>query len=340
MIRALVELLRECGYEPPPGRDVRDHMTLVKNTGAIPVSARWVPGIVPRGFQIALFGAKGPPTHYARCQAAIDADFARECALVDQLVAVDGIREWIPSYRTAADDVIRVQVSEFVPGELHASFAMSQKPTQWLETARQLMDARRAMVSRAEQALPGLQRGPVTLVDEARAHFPVLRENGVPDEVLSTVESALSGVAPLGAELQHGDFWSRNIIGRAGRWRIIDFERFGLVRAPLYDVFHFVQSAVRARSESREARWFGPGSRGAWGAWPPAWRALIDEESGRVGADPSAAGALLLHYLVDIAAYRVRPGVPAQFSRLPVGDLIRAGETLQAGYALAELLPG
>src|SRR5881397_3247923 len=41
---------------------------------------------------------------------------------------------------------------------------------------------------------------------------------------------------------QHGDLWPSNVVHSGGSWWLLDFEVFGEVQVPLYDVCHFVRT--------------------------------------------------------------------------------------------------
>src|SRR5439155_45094 len=138
----------------------------------------------------------------------------------------------------------------------------------------------------------------------------------------------LSGVAPLPRLLQHGDLWPANILWHQGSWRLLDFESFGRVQVPLYDVHHFVRtcgSLRRPRSEATGGWLDRLASRDREAAL---CRETIRREAGELGLNAAQALGVLLYYLVDITAqFRLR-GVPRSFWGPLALEVQRAADTL------------
>lgn len=53
---------------------------------------------------------------------------------------------------------------------------------------------------------------------------------------------------------QHGDLFFSNILSDRGKWRVVDWESFGTIDLPFYDLFTFLLSLLRAGGET-PGRW-------------------------------------------------------------------------------------
>jgi hypothetical protein len=51
---------------------------------------------------------------------------------------------------------------------------------------------------------------------------------------------------------QHGDLFLGNLIGGAGSWRVVDWETFGAVDLPFYDLFTLLLSLLRSTGDTPE----------------------------------------------------------------------------------------
>ena len=56
---------------------------------------------------------------------------------------------------------------------------------------------------------------------------------------------------------QHGDLFLSNVLSSRGQWRVVDWETFGVIDFPFYDVFTLLLSVLRAEGETPE-QWQGP----------------------------------------------------------------------------------
>jgi hypothetical protein len=61
-------------------------------------------------------------------------------------------------------------------------------------------------------------------------------------------------IASLPAVPQHGDFYSGNLLSAGKRWYIVDWESFGMIDLPLYDLLTFCVSLLRSAGEMPD-RW-------------------------------------------------------------------------------------
>jgi hypothetical protein len=140
-------------------------------------------------------------------------------------------------------------------------------------------------------------------------------------------------------ELQHGDFWAGNLLSTHGGWKIIDFEDFGVTPAPLYDDLHLIQTTARSGLWGSTADWLDVGPLPVERSWRRMWGALLRDRAAERSLTELQLGGVVLYYLVRICAHRLRPGVPKEFSAMPIRDLRAAVRHLEGGGELEELIP-
>jgi len=83
---------------------------------------------------------------------------------------------------------------------------------------------------------------------------------------------------------QHGDLFSGNVLSHRGRWYVIDWESFGAIDFPFYDLFTLLFSLLRAGGETPDQ-------------WDPSWvkqtPALIECYARVLGLSPADVPLLL-----------------------------------------------
>jgi len=167
-----------------------------------------------------------------------------------------------------------------------------------------------------------------------------LASAGMGEDQQRVLDAAIRRAGTLPRLLQHGDLWPANILGHGGAWRLLDFESFGRVQVPLYDVHHFVRtcgSLRRPRSEATGGWLDRLASRDREAAL---CRETIRREAGELGLNAAQALGVLLYYLVDITAqFRLR-GVPRSFWGPLALEVQRAADTLNASARVEEVLLG
>lgn len=341
MISELRRLLAEAGYECPAGEDIRDHLLITNNAGSIPVDPAQSKEHVGRGFQLVLLTGKGRPSHYARCRWAGDVLFAQECEHVTALSADPELDGLIPRFRTAASSTIRVLVSEYLSGGTHLDRLPRESASEWLRTATVAAHVRDRISERAHVMLPSLSvrragETPSRIVSE---RLDLLGRAGLPLQDLEALESA---VAPLDSgprPIQHGDFWPGNLVRHRSSWWVIDYEEFGTVFSPLYDIFHYLQQTARVRTWGASDEWLGEGASRMPGAWKRAFGRLLDHQIEQLGLSREEVVAALTFYVIRMGSHRLRPGVPREFAEPLLGDADTIAQWIRESGTVEDLLP-
>lgn len=322
MIKELERLLAQAGYQWPTGRDLRECLLMKRNAGSVPVDMKRPSEYVERGFQLVLLDRRGRPSHHARVRWAGDDLFARECAYVTALSADQELVSLIPRFKTACSSTLRVLVSEYLDGRTHLDRLPHESASAWLRTASAAVDLRDRLSERAGVVLPSLSEQLVieTPSQVASKRLDLLLQAGIPVqdvEALSSVTGPLDG-SPR--RIQHGDFWPGNLIRHRKSWWLIDYEEFGTVFTPLYDLFHFLQSTARAKGWGPSGGWLGSETGAMPRAWRRAFRLLLDRQVVSRGLSHSQVVAALAFYVIRMGSHRLRPGVPKRFAEPLLSD--------------------
>jgi len=340
----LSQLLAACSVEGDTLRPIRWTQTLIlQNYGAIPpaVGKRGF-YVWNRGFNLLLLGRSGVPLYFCKCRPAADHNLGRETAVLRALNRDPELSGVAPRTRGARSDELQLQVSEFVPGRPYAFSVPRLGESQWAASMRDILSVARRVSTRAAALLPDFLAGPgpVVLHEVAAPCLTELASAGMGEDQQRVLDAAIRRAGTLPRLLQHGDLWPANILWHGGAWRLLDFESFGRVQVPLYDVHHFVRTCWSLRRRRSEAT----------GGWldrlaspdreATLCRETIRREAGELGLNAAQALGVLLYYLVDIAAqFRMR-GVPRSFWEPLALEARRAADTLKAGASLEKLVLG
>ena len=339
----LSQLLAACSVDGDlVGRIRWSRILILQNYGAIPpaVGKRGY-YVWNRGFNLLLLGRGGVPRYFCKCRPAADQNLGRETAVLKALNRDPELSGVAPRTRGARSEELQLQVSEFVPGQAYAFSVPRLGEGEWAESMRDILTVARRVSTRAAALLPDFMAGPgpVVLHEVASPALKEVASAGLGENQLRALDAAIRRAGTLPRLLQHGDLWPANILWHRGSWRLLDFESFGRVQVPLYDVHHFVRTcaSLRGRSEMTGG-WLDrlvSGDREA-----AVCRETIRREACELGLNGAQALGMLLYYLVDIAAhFRVR-GVPRAFWEPLVVEVRRAADRLNAGAPLEEVVLG
>src|SRR6266513_549367 len=253
----LSQLLAACSVEGDLVGPIRwSEAVILQNYGAIPpaVGKRGF-YVWNRGFNLLLLGRGGVPLYFCKCRPAADHNLGRETAVLKALNRDLELSSVAPWTRGARSGELQLQVSEFVPGDPYALDVPGLGERQWAASMRDILTVARRVSIRAAALLPDFLAGtdPVVLHEVAAPSLAELGSAGLGEDQLRALDAAIRRAGTLPRLLQHGDLWPPNILWHQGSWRLLDFESFGRVQVPLYDVHHFVRTCWSLRRRRFEA---------------------------------------------------------------------------------------
>ena len=340
----LRQLLAACSVEGDLVRPIRwSEALILQNYGAIPPAVGKHGFYVwNRGFNLLLLGRRGEPRYFCKCRPAADQNLGRETAVLRALNRDPELSGVAPRTRGARSEELQLQVSEFVPGRPYAFSVPRLGESQWAASMRDILTVARRVSTRAAALLPDFLAGPgpVVLHEVAAPCLTELASAGLGEDQLRALDAAIRRAGTLPRLLQHGDLWPANILWHQGSWRLLDFESFGRVQVPLYDVHHFVRTCASLRGPR-------PGTKGGWldclvsrDREATLCRETIRHEAREFGLTAAQTLGVLLYYLVDMAAqFRLR-GVPRSFWEPLALEARRAADTLNADAGLEDRILG
>ena len=332
MNEELLRLLTLLGVEGLARPDAWQRVVMVLNDGRVPARD----GVPPVGFKLLLLDDAGRPEWFARCSWTTRAEMLRETTVLETLTHDALCRQHIPEVRTAHTDRIFVQLTRHLGVQSYSGALQALGPAAWSRDVEEIVTLTRAMMERAAGLLPAL-RTQRSVEDRQRAIAADLARvegAGLDTTALMALREALETVRDLPFHLQHGDLWPGNVLRQHDRWWIIDFAECGVVWVPLYDTLHMLHMAPKAAQQLWYAAPDAPAD-----AWTTARRTLAHRTAAARGLDARQLGACLVFYLMHLCAYRLRPGVPRQWSAPLLQVLERVGAALAAGLPLEALIP-
>jgi hypothetical protein len=317
--------------------DSWSRVIVVNSIGRIPpVSTSGGDFMWNRGFNVVLLGPKGVPRYFCKCRPAEDAILRRATVIREALLGDPCLRTVVPRTRGGSDDVVQVQLSDFIVGELFSRAVERLSLAGWEATLREVLATADLVSSRAATLLPEMAaNGPIDLSAACQPHLEYIEKVGVPRLQLEFLSRGLAAAGATPRTLQHGDLWSGNVLRAAGSWWLLDFEMFGQVQVPLYDVFHLVRSSVEERAPEASgdgATWSDRMARGD--ATARAGRRVISWASARHGLNAQQIVGTLLYYAVDLAARIHHRGTPRSIWGPYFAEVDRLSRALQAGESL------
>ena len=341
MNKRLVHLLEEAGYPHADDPDIDARVVVVNNHGSVPHQQDLPPDYGQNGFKLLMLDQWGRPTHFARCGSSDDQALEREGYLLEVLCRSPLLSRMIPPSKTVSDGTMRVLLNTYIPGRLYQEYVGRQGPRRWVEDVADIMSARWTISDEAKRLLPELISGGATVrpVEEAQPRLKVIREAGIDTRDLVILEEAMAKGGEMTRVLQHGDLWPGNVIRYHGSWWLIDFAEFAQVQVPMYDVFHMLQSNPGRQSARAQHAWLTLGPGALDDRWSAAARAVVHRHADQRGYSRPQVAAALVYYLVHLSAYRLREGVPHEYSEAYIRELLRVAAELRQGIS-AERLAG
>ncbi len=331
-------LLADVGLPDVGHEDAWDRVVVVRNYGRVPP----MPGVPPessiKGFKLLLLDRRRRPAWFGRCGWAGDAAMVRESALLGTLAGDAAARRNLPEVRSATGPRLHLQVSRYLGTRSFARIQRRQRIGAWVRCVSEIIAVARQVADRATEVVPDLAAMARPEVRRASLETDLrrLEERGIAPATLRVLRSPLELAMALPPRLQHGDLWPSNVLRKSGTWWLIDFAEFGAVWTPMYDVFHMLKLAPdRAGSDA----WYASLGASRREPWTRARGAVLTPVAAREGLAPVQAGAAFVRYLVHLAAYRLRPGVPRKYSDALVSEIQRVAEFLGGEGTLETLLP-
>jgi hypothetical protein len=294
----LARIAAELGLAPLQWSDI----VMVRNVGPL-VAKSFLSGdlISNRGFNAALIGRSGAPTHFLKVRPACHEAFRSETEVTLAISSHAATSVLVPPATTFVEGPARVLASDFAPGTCLEVLLARGSVSPWHTAAADAIERAAALWPVLAELDLGGSVGRTGGPEWAKA-VDDLRSLGVTPEATREIAAPLAGFAPA-PRLQHGDFWPRNVLCAREGWTLLDFENCGEIRLPLYDVFHMVRGCAVA-ANGAHANWLA-----TWADAGASGRRL-----GRLvrrlaeGMDYDAIEAALVGYLVDFVSRLHRRG--------------------------------
>lgn len=326
-------LLRLLGVDGVDDRNAWRCMSMVLNHGCVPSRQ----GLPSWGFKLLILDRRGRPEWFARCSWSSRSEMLRETELLDALTLDPFAHEHVPEHRTGYTERIFVQLNRHLGARAYSAQLPRINVARWASDVGGIIDVAEALMERATALVPAL-RAHASAADRKSsvgADLARIAHAGVSSRAIESLALSLKPIGELPFVLQHGDLWPSNVIRSADRWWVIDYSECGFVWVPLYDVFHLLHNGPPSATQL----WYAQ----AWGKLPDAWSrarwALVRRCAERHGLSARDVGTCLVHYLVHLAAYRLRPGVPLMWSTALLATIEQVGSFLADGGTTATLIP-
>jgi hypothetical protein len=307
---------------------------LINNMGPIPpvASERDGSGSL-RGFNLLLLDDRGQPTHLCKCRPEASASARREAHVLAALRRDPALAAVLLPTWNASSDGMQLVVYRFERERDLAQRAGRYGRERWFRAARQILALANVVSSRAATVLPELGAGrPITLAEAMRRPLADLAAAGVNPLDLADLARVLAEGGTVRAHLQHGDLWAANVLPHGDGWWLLDFEHYGAISVPLYDVCHFLRTGHELRAGRRAAgTWFdsqcGDDDEAA------RCRAVIREQVTAQQLDDREAAGAIVYYFTEFTAraHRYAPATTRQRSLAELASLaaaIRRGESV------------
>lgn len=341
MNRELMELFGRLAKEPDPGLSRRwSSAAIVNNAGAIP--QRTHPNddsVWNRGFNLVLLGADRSPTHFCKCRPLDEPSGAHEGAVAERLGQLDDLRGLVPVARVLSNSRLQLLAMPFVAGDVMADRMARMRPGPWLRTIGELAElAARLTASAAAAGMirESLPMGASRTFSEAGAgYLEYLASVGVDLAAVRVLDRVLADGGRFVPSCQHGDFWARNVLGRAdGSYCVIDFERFGLVSSPMFDVFQLLRTSWEGyRAEATGGRsWLSVFESEA--STRTSWRAILGKAVTAHSLAANQFEAALALYLIEALVWYRRRSVDPLFWAGIERDVKLVAEKTTSGKSL------
>lgn len=330
---ALDDALHRLGDELPS--DWR-RIVMIKNDGPIPLPRHPVVGDAARGFNLLLLTPEGAPAYYVRCRDASDAMAAREAEVLRQLSESPAIRVHLPEAAGTRAGGIQVLATRYMDGELLAHLLRKMSHDEWRDAVLALTELATDIGTAGRLSIPGLTRAdPFDFGREAEAALARLpMSSGQLEASAAALRDA--GIAPRFP--QHGDLWPGNVIRERGVWRLLDFDLFGRVDAPLFDACHLTFTSTEyllSGGHGLDVPWIqrleGHDILGRGG------REVLRRNAVAQGLSATQALGALVYYLVEATARLLRKGAHSDVWRGPLAEAAAMADLLRGGGDAREI---
>jgi len=344
MKRKLRELLTAAGLDGDPVGEIRDGGFLIlQNYGAIPPAVRKSGYYVwNRGFNVLLLGPDNAPRYFCKCRPIADANLERETTVLQAFNRDPDLRTVVPRTSGVRDGEVQLQVGEFIRGRPYEYTVARLTERAWVASMGQILDVARTVSTRAGSLLPGLLSAPApaTLRAAATDALTELGAAGLAEDALQVLDRALARAGSVPPLLQHGDLWPANVLGHHETWWLLDFETFGIVQVPLYDVYHFVRNCwtLREPDAAASTAWVTRLASDAPDA--ELCRRTILYQARQLGLGPTEAAGVLAYYVVDVTAQFMRRGARRTIWEPLMREVRAAADLLRGGAALHDAMFG
>ena len=314
---------------------------LVQNVGPIPPT----PGHWNRGFKLVLLSSNGTPTHFCRCQPASATGLAEEAEIITALRSDEELAAVLPTVISGCNSRVRVFITNFVSRGDCIHRVSRASVHAWGMMARDVMRLSLRMGVRAPSLLLGFNdRRPIAPLDPVAEQLRAL-DAVIERPLLDPLRACLAESPPVPRSVQHGDLWAGNLLDLGEGWQMLDFELFGQIQVPLYDVCQFIRTSLDLRVRRGDMTWLDIMRAGAGEAQIA--RDLLRSAAESHALDASQRVAACVYYVVDFAGRLAMRGArPVHFRFFreveSFGRALVAGEDLDGmlfGHATVSSLP-
>lgn len=200
-----------------------------------------------RGFDLLLVDRSHRPRYFCKCRPSGDAHFRRAAELHAALSQDPELASSLLPTTVVSDSLVLAEVTEYCAGPTFARFLARRGLTVWHEAIQHILEIATFVSMRATLTLPHdlAPRNRAHTQETVEQRITLLEEAAASRDAIDGALELLGrgGDAPL--ILQHGDLWPPNLLAhRDGGWRLVDFEAFGRVQVPLFDVFHLLRTST------------------------------------------------------------------------------------------------
>jgi len=330
---ALFEALARLGIAEVDGPDGWRRLVVVRNFSDVPVRY----SEAPLGFKFIVNDERGQPRWFGRCGWDAPAAMRAECALLDALARDAMTSRHVPEARFTHLEDTTVQVSRHLGDVAYDRRLRNRTSDQWLRDTAEILTLSEDMLVHLHRSAPsifcedpdGYRR------DQLGRDLDLLERRGLGTTLVHKLRTVLlSGLDDLPVALQHGDLWPANVLRAEDRWWLIDFSECGLMWLPGYDLYLFLVNGPAGFDTS----WIAPSPAAFRQRWNVTRMKAVQQFAARHGFSAQTMGMLLLHFLVRLTAYRMRPGVSPRLSAHWQSELVRIGPLLDHGEGLEVLL--
>jgi phosphotransferase family enzyme len=300
------------------------------------------------GFNALILDRNGVPTHFCKCRPPTK-DWIRQTEFCTRMSMEPALRHVLPSARAVGSTDLHMAISAYVPGRAFEPRVPRMRTGKLHAAIQEILLLMETIALRAVVVDPELFGGQtrINLAAEAEWAFDTIPPALFAPGQAAVVRDAISAAGTVRRVLQHGDLWPRNILWYDGHWWLLDFDTFGRIQVPLYDVFHMVRSCWVLRQGRGVIGWTL--SRARLQNPSPSWvqdlRSSATMERGqttlawardRQGLTKVEAIGALAFYLVDTVARMCRRQHPMRYVAPFLSDLGILAECLEAGETLAD----